>query len=63
MKHFAEMVKKAKPIHGWDVALKASNVAGDVRVNYIDQSDFERIANQFGVFQEWKVIPLFLCLV
>lgn len=61
MKHFAEMVKKAKPIHGNDIVLKVSNIRGDVRIKYRDQSDFERIASQFGIFEEWKVIPsLFL---
>ena len=26
-----------------------------MRIQYKDQSDFERIAHQFGVFEEWKV--------
>ncbi|KAF8020776.1 hypothetical protein BT93_G1258 [Corymbia citriodora subsp. variegata] len=43
IKHFVEILKNAKPIYGADAVLKASN-----------QSDFERIARQFGVFQEWK---------
>ncbi|KAF8020848.1 hypothetical protein BT93_G1305 [Corymbia citriodora subsp. variegata] len=54
IKHFAEILKNAKPINGADAVLKASNVQGDVRVHYKDQPDFERIARQFGVFQEWK---------
>ncbi|KAF8020763.1 hypothetical protein BT93_G1257 [Corymbia citriodora subsp. variegata] len=54
IKLFAEILKNAKPINGADAVLKASNVQGDVRVHYEDQPDFERIARQFGVFQEWK---------
>lgn len=54
VKHFAEMVKKAKPVHGNDIVLKVSNIGGDVRIKYRDQSDFERIARQFGIFEEWK---------
>ncbi|KAJ8766987.1 hypothetical protein K2173_012496 [Erythroxylum novogranatense] len=52
--HFAEMVKMAKPIHGKDAVLKAYNTGGDVRIQYKDQPDFERIAGQFGIFREWK---------
>ncbi|KAK9944399.1 hypothetical protein M0R45_009969 [Rubus argutus] len=54
IKHFADIVKKAKPVHGADLVLKARNIAGDVRVQYNDQPDFERIANAFGIFEEWK---------
>lgn len=54
VKHFAEMVKNAKPVHGNDIVLKVSNIGGDVRIKYRDQSDFERIARQFGIFEEWK---------
>ncbi|KAK2633097.1 hypothetical protein EUGRSUZ_L00584 [Eucalyptus grandis] len=54
IRHFAAILKNAKPIYGADAVLKASNVQGDVRVQYKDQPDFERIAPQFGVFQEWK---------
>ncbi|KAL3731012.1 hypothetical protein ACJRO7_027958 [Eucalyptus globulus] len=54
IKHFAAILKDAKPIYGADAVLKASNIQGDVRVQYKDQPDFERIAQQFGVFQEWK---------
>ena len=36
--------------------MKAYNVMGDVRIEYRDQSDFERIARQFGIFEEWKVV-------
>lgn len=56
MKHFADIVKKAKPVQGKDLVLKASNIGGDVRIKYKDQSDFERIAGEFGIFEEWKVI-------
>ena len=51
------MVRKAKPVRGTDVVLKAYNIDGDVRIQYTDQPEFERIANQFGIFEEWKVIP------
>ncbi|XP_062177872.1 alpha-1,3-mannosyl-glycoprotein 2-beta-N-acetylglucosaminyltransferase [Alnus glutinosa] len=54
MKFFADILKKAKPIQGTDVVLKAYNIDGDVRIQYKDQSDFERIARQFGIFEEWK---------
>lgn len=60
--HFANNVKKAKPVSGADVVQKAYNIDGDVRIKYKDQSDFENIAQQFGIFQEWKVIQLFLLL-
>lgn len=36
--------------------LKVYNIDGDVRIQYKDQSDFERIARMFGIFEEWKVI-------
>ncbi|XP_027356681.1 alpha-1,3-mannosyl-glycoprotein 2-beta-N-acetylglucosaminyltransferase isoform X1 [Abrus precatorius] len=52
--HFANIVKKAKPVYGADMVLKAYNIDGDVRIKYKDQSDFENIARQFGIFQEWK---------
>lgn len=48
-------MKKAKPIRGTDLVLKARNIGGDVRIQYNDQPDFERIARQFGIFEEWKV--------
>ena len=60
--HFANVVKKATPVYGADMVLKAYNIDGDVRIKYEDQSDFENIAHQFGIFQEWKVIQLFLFL-
>ena len=34
MKHFAGIVKKAKPVNGRDLVLKASNIGGDVRIKY-----------------------------
>ncbi|KAH1123478.1 hypothetical protein AAZX31_06G000300 [Glycine max] len=52
--HFANVVKKATPVYGADMVLKAYNIDGDVRIKYEDQSDFENIARQFGIFQEWK---------
>lgn len=54
-------MKKAKPVHGADLVLKARNIAGDVRIQYNDQPDFERIANAFGIFEEWKVIFVVNC--
>ncbi|MQM16800.1 hypothetical protein Taro_049761 [Colocasia esculenta] len=53
-KYFAKLVSDAKPVHGPDLVLKTKNVDGDVRVLYDDQSDFDRIARQFGIFEEWK---------
>lgn len=58
--HFANNVKKAKTVFGADIVHKAHNIDGDVRIMYKDQSDFENIAQQFGIFQEWKVFQLFL---
>ncbi|KAJ4965980.1 hypothetical protein NE237_017829 [Protea cynaroides] len=54
IRHFADIVSNAKPIHGTDAVLKAHNIDGDVRIPYKDQADFENIARQFGIFQEWK---------
>ncbi|KAM1243751.1 hypothetical protein ACFX2G_035970 [Malus domestica] len=54
IKHFADIVQKAKPIRGSDLVLKARNIGGDVRAQYTDQPDFEYIARQFGIFEEWK---------
>ncbi|KAL4585104.1 hypothetical protein LXL04_009718 [Taraxacum kok-saghyz] len=54
VKHFANVVKDAKPIYGLDLVLKTNNVNGDVRIQYRDQTDFEDIARQFGIFEEWK---------
>ncbi|XP_019266398.1 PREDICTED: alpha-1,3-mannosyl-glycoprotein 2-beta-N-acetylglucosaminyltransferase isoform X1 [Nicotiana attenuata] len=54
VKHFGDLVKKAKPIHGADAVLKAFNIDGDVRIQYRDQLGFEDIARQFGIFEEWK---------
>ncbi|CAI9104839.1 OLC1v1003611C1 [Oldenlandia corymbosa var. corymbosa] len=54
VKHFAAMVKNAKPVQGTDVALKARNIDGDVRIQYNSQLEFELIARQFGIFEEWK---------
>ncbi|CAK7329074.1 unnamed protein product [Dovyalis caffra] len=52
--HFAEIVRKAKPVQGTDAVLKAYNIEGDVRIQYKDQSNFQWIARQFGIFEEWK---------
>jgi alpha-1,3-mannosyl-glycoprotein beta-1,2-N-acetylglucosaminyltransferase len=49
------MVSKATAISGNDVAAKAYNIEGDVRIQYFSQPEFERLARQFGIFEEWKV--------
>ncbi|XP_057963813.1 alpha-1,3-mannosyl-glycoprotein 2-beta-N-acetylglucosaminyltransferase [Malania oleifera] len=53
-RHFAGLVRSARPVHGTDAVLKAYNVDGDVRIQYRDQEDFEHVAHQFGIFKEWK---------
>ncbi|KAK7258044.1 hypothetical protein RIF29_32440 [Crotalaria pallida] len=52
--HFANIVSEAKPVYGAHMVLKANSIDGDVRIKYNDQSDFENIARQFGIFEEWK---------
>lgn len=52
-------MKKSTPVHGENVVLKAHDIEGDVRIEYKDQSHFEIIARQFGIFNEWKVMRLF----
>ncbi|VAH69134.1 unnamed protein product [Triticum turgidum subsp. durum] len=52
---FGKDVANATPVRGSDDLLKAHNLDVDVRIQYNDQSDFERVARQFGVFEEWKV--------
>ncbi|KAI3729002.1 hypothetical protein L6452_17648 [Arctium lappa] len=54
VKHFADLVRSAKPLNGTDLLLKTNNVDGDVRIQYRDQSHFENIAQQYGIFDEWK---------
>ncbi|CAO2177077.1 unnamed protein product [Urochloa humidicola] len=51
---FGKEVASATPLHGSDAMLKAHNMPVDVRIQYNDQEDFERIARQFGIFEEWK---------
>ncbi|CAO2203694.1 unnamed protein product [Urochloa humidicola] len=51
---FGKEVASATPLHGSDAVLKAHNMAADVRIQYNDQEEFERIARQFGIFEEWK---------
>lgn len=58
MKHFAGLLKKATPVDGTNAVLKTYNIDGDIRILYRDQSDFEQIARQFGIFEEWKVMSL-----
>lgn len=52
---FGKDVASATAVHGSDALLKAHNLDVDVRIQYDDQGDFERIARQFGIFEEWKV--------
>lgn len=52
------MVKNARPVSGIDAVLKAYNIDGDVRIQYRDQAEFEHVAAQFGIFEEWKVISI-----
>ncbi|XP_072972158.1 alpha-1,3-mannosyl-glycoprotein 2-beta-N-acetylglucosaminyltransferase [Typha angustifolia] len=54
LNHFAKTVADAKPVRGADAVLTAHNVNVDVRIQYSDQRDFERLARQFGIFEEWK---------
>ncbi|KAM0896504.1 hypothetical protein ACQ4PT_023149 [Festuca glaucescens] len=51
---FGEDVASATPLHRSDALLKAHNMNVDVRIQYDDQGDFERIARHFGIFEEWK---------
>ncbi|TVU42919.1 hypothetical protein EJB05_09344, partial [Eragrostis curvula] len=51
---FGKEVASATPLHGSDAVMKAHNIGTDVRIQYNDQEDFERIARQFGIFEEWK---------
>lgn len=60
LNYFAKLVSDAKAVSGHDAVLQAYNIDGDMRIPYNDQSDYERIARQFGIFEEWKVIVLFL---
>ncbi|CAH2075787.1 unnamed protein product [Thlaspi arvense] len=53
-KYFSDLVRQARPIQGSDLVLKAQNIRGDVSVRYKDQAEFERIAGEFGIFEEWK---------
>lgn len=53
LSHFAKLVSDARPVHGPDV-LTTLNTDGDFRIEYSNQYDFERIARQFGIFEEWK---------
>ena len=55
LQYFANLVKKATPLKGADAVVKANELDGDVRIQYEDQPEFENIARQFGVFEEWKV--------
>nr|CAD1830642.1 unnamed protein product [Ananas comosus var. bracteatus] len=51
---FRKIVSDAKPVRGPDAVLTAHNLDVDVRIEYSDQRDFERLARQFGIFEEWK---------
>ncbi|KAL3624333.1 hypothetical protein CASFOL_033149 [Castilleja foliolosa] len=54
VEHFGSLLKNSTPVHVTDAILKAHNINGDIRIVYRDQSDFEGIARQFGIFEEWK---------
>ncbi|KMZ57737.1 Alpha-1,3-mannosyl-glycoprotein 2-beta-N-acetylglucosaminyltransferase, family GT13 [Zostera marina] len=54
LNYFAKLVSDAKAVSGHDAVLQAYNIDGDMRIPYNDQSDYERIARQFGIFEEWK---------
>ncbi|XP_078445822.1 alpha-1,3-mannosyl-glycoprotein beta-1,2-N-acetylglucosaminyltransferase [Wolffia australiana] len=54
VKYFGKLVMDAKSVSGPDGVLRAFNIDGDVRIKYTDQSNFEVIARQFGIFEEWK---------
>lgn len=54
IKYFASLLKNATPLNGADAVVKANDVEGDVRIHYEDQPEFESIARQFGIFEEWK---------
>ncbi|GAV56518.1 GNT-I domain-containing protein [Cephalotus follicularis] len=54
LEYFANIVRKAVPVYGPDAVHKAYNIEGDVRIRYQDQSEFEHLARQFGIFEEWK---------
>ncbi|KAF3771796.1 Alpha-1-3-mannosyl-glycoprotein 2-beta-N-acetylglucosaminyltransferase [Nymphaea thermarum] len=60
LKHFSSLVSNATLVQGTNVVLKAYNIDGDVRIQYKDQGEFEQIARQFGIFEEWKAIVLIL---
>lgn len=55
---FRKIVSDAKPVRGPDAVLTAHNLDVDVRIEYSDQRDFERLARQFGIFEEWKASSL-----
>ncbi|KAH7278964.1 hypothetical protein KP509_38G066700 [Ceratopteris richardii] len=52
--HLHDLVSKAVPLSGADVVTKAYDIDGDVRIEYANQATFERLARQFGIFEEWK---------
>ncbi|XP_039135407.1 alpha-1,3-mannosyl-glycoprotein 2-beta-N-acetylglucosaminyltransferase isoform X1 [Dioscorea cayenensis subsp. rotundata] len=54
LNHFAKLVSDAKLVTGPDFVLKASNINGDIKIKYRDQQEFEIVARQFGIFEEWK---------
>ncbi|KAL7118422.1 hypothetical protein ACP275_02G000500 [Erythranthe tilingii] len=54
VKQIAGLLRKATPVDGSNAILKTNNIGGDIRILYRDQSDFENVARQFGIFEEWK---------
>ncbi|KAL7235948.1 hypothetical protein ACSBR1_019264 [Camellia fascicularis] len=63
VKHFADMVKNARPVCGTDDVLKECNIDCDVRIQYKDETNFEHIARQFGIFEEWKKSQPLFCVL
>ncbi|PKA60812.1 Alpha-1,3-mannosyl-glycoprotein 2-beta-N-acetylglucosaminyltransferase [Apostasia shenzhenica] len=54
LRHFVKLLMDAKEVHGSNVVSNAKNAEYDVKILYRDQTDFERIAGRFGIFEEWK---------
>lgn len=46
---------KAKLVQPHEAMEEANTGEGDMRILYTSQPEYEDIAKQFGIFQEWKV--------
>jgi len=51
---FGALVAKAKLVQASEAMKEANRGEGDIRVEYNSQWDFTNLAQQFGIFQEWK---------